>query len=83
MDDLLFDDAEALTEAPQLYRIGMLLAEIALDDPDSAMSTEESGHDRARTSLLPLIEQTIGPQYCKVAAFCLQGQQQQALFLPD
>lgn len=80
MDDLLFDDAEALTETSQLYRIGMLLMEIALDGPDPGMKTEEYGDDRSRTSLLPLIEQTMGVQYCKATAFCLQKRPQQARF---
>lgn len=80
MEDLLFDDVHALTETSQLYRIGVLLMEIALDSPDPAIPTEEYGHDRYRTSLLPLIEQTMGAQYCKATAFCLQYRQQQTRF---
>ena len=80
MDDLLFDDSEALTETSQLYRIGVLLMEIALDGPDPGIPIEECGDDRSRTSLLPLIEQTMGVQYCKATAFCLQKRPQQARF---
>lgn len=80
MDDLLFDDAEALTETSQLYGIGVLLMEIALDGPDPGISSEECGDDRSRTSLLPLIEQTMGVQYCKATAFCLQKRPQQTRF---
>ncbi len=80
MNDLLFDDAEALTEASQLHRIGVLLMEIALDKPEVAMRTEDYGNSTNRTSLLPLVEQTMGVQYCKATAFCLQYPQQQTRF---
>ena len=80
MHDLLFDDAEALTEASQLHRIGVLLMEIALDSPEVAMPTEDYGSSRSRMSLLPLVEQSMGAQYCKATAFCLQYPQQQARF---
>ena len=80
MHDLLFDDAEALTEASQLHRIGVLLIEIALDRPEVAMPTEEYGSSSSRMSLLPLVEQNMGAQYCKATAFCLQYPQQQARF---
>ena len=80
MDDLLFDDAEALTEASQLHRIGVLLMEIALDSPEVAMLPEDYGSSSNRISLLPLVEQTMGAQYCKATAFCLQYSQRQARF---
>ena len=72
INDLLFDDPGALAETSQLFRIGVLLMEIALDEPDYSSRTEDYGHDAERISKLPLIEQAMGTQYCKATAFCLQ-----------
>ncbi len=74
-NDLLFDDPEALAETSQLFRIGILLMEIALDEPNRSSRTENYGHDAERISKLPLIEQSMGTQYCKATAFCLQHRQ--------
>ena len=74
-DDLLFDDPGALEETSQLFRIGILLMEIALDEPNISSRIENDGHDAERISKLPLIEETMGTQYCKATAFCLQHRQ--------
>ncbi len=73
--DLLFDDPGALAETSQLFRIGILLMEIALDEPNRSSRIENDGHDAERISKLPLIEQSMGTQYCKATAFCLQHRQ--------
>ena len=73
--DLLFDDPGALAETSQLFRIGILLMEIALDEPNPSSRIENYGHDAERISKLPLIEQSMGTQYCKATAFCLQHRQ--------
>ena len=74
--DLLLDDPGALTETSQLFRIGILLMEIALDEPDRSSRIESDGHDAERIiSKLPLIEQSMGTQYCKATAFCLENRQ--------
>ena len=73
--DLLFDDPGALEETSQLFRIGILLMEIALDEPNRSSRIENDGHDAERISKLPLIEQSMGTQYCEATAFCLQHRQ--------
>ena len=73
--DLLFDDPGALAETSQLFRIGILLMEIALGEPNRSSWIEDDGHDVEWISKLPLIEQSMGIQYCKATAFCLQHRQ--------
>lgn len=78
--DLLSEDPGALAETTQLYRIGILLMEIALDEPNRSSRIENNGHDEDWISKLALIEQTMGSQYCKVTAFCLQYRQPEDRF---
>ena len=79
--DLLLDDPGALAETSQLFRIGILLMEIALDEPNRSFHNEYHKHDVERIiSKLPLIEQSMGTQYCKATAFCLQNRQQKHRF---
>ena len=78
--DLLFDDSEALAETSQLFRIGVLLMEIALDKTDFLSNLEDRGQHLDSIRLLPEIEQSMGAQYCKATAFCLQHRQPRAQF---
>jgi hypothetical protein len=80
LDDLLFDDPGALDETLQLFRIGVLLMEIALDSPGPAGRIEDSGHDFDVMKRLPFVEQAMGAQYCTATAFCLQHRQPQTRF---
>lgn len=70
--DLLFDDPEALAETSQLFRIGVLLIEIALGSATFSSRLEESNNKNDLISLLPVVEQSMGAQYCDATAFCLQ-----------
>jgi hypothetical protein len=78
--DLLSDDPGALAETSQLFRIGVLLMEIALIEPDFSPRAEDYRHDAERIRKLPLIEQSMGTQYCKATAFCLQDRQPRGRF---
>lgn len=76
--DLLLDDHEALLESSQLFRIGLLLMEIALDkqiDP-SLLSSDKMHY----VHLLFEVEQAMGPEYCRATAFCLQRQRSHETF---
>ena len=73
--DMLSDDPGALAETTHLFRIGILLMEIALDEPNGHSRIDNDGHDEAWISKLPLIERAMGTQYCKATAFCLQYRQ--------
>ena len=78
--DLLYDDSEALSETRQLYHIGVLLMEIALDGPIPDRHTKEGTRTTTLLSQLPLVERAMGAQYCKATAFCLQHRQTRQRF---
>lgn len=71
--DMLLDDSEALSETKQLFSIGVLLMEIALD-------TKVASPTINLLNELPLVEQAMGAQYCKATAFCLQHRQPKERF---
>ncbi|KAL8744467.1 MAG: hypothetical protein Q9190_003296 [Brigantiaea leucoxantha] len=75
LEDLLYDDPGALAETSQLFRLGVLLMEIALDEPDLYSRSDETGQEADRIRKLPRVEQSMGAQYCKATAFCLQYRQ--------
>ena len=75
LDDLLYDDPGALAETSQLFRLGVLLMEIALGKPNIYTRSDETGQEADRIRNLPLVEQNMGAQYCRATAFCLQYQQ--------
>ena len=74
-DDLLFDDPNALTEITQLFRIGILLMEIALNKSKLTPPLERDSDKMDAMKLLPQVEKNMGAQYCKATAFCLQLRQ--------
>ena len=78
--DLLFDDTEALSETKQLFQIGVLLMEIALDGPVVRPNPTDPLHLIDLLSQLPRVEKALGSQYCKATAFCLQHRQPNQLF---
>ena len=69
--DIISDDPGALAETTHLFRIGILLMEIALDEPNAYPQIDNDGHDESWISKLPLIERAMGTHYCKATAFCL------------
>ena len=73
--DMVSDDPGALAETTHLFRIGILLMEIALGEPNDYPRIDNDGHDEAWISKLPLIERAMGTQYCKATAFCLHYRQ--------
>ena len=75
LDDLLLDDPEALSETEQLFHIGVLLMEIALDGLDDRRLVMSSSQSIGLLQRLPLVERSMGAQYCKATAFCLQRHQ--------
>lgn len=75
LEDLLCDDPGALAETSQLFRLGILLMEIALDEPDMDSGSDDAAQEVNRISKLPLVEQSMGTQYCRATAFCFQYRQ--------
>ena len=75
LEDILFDDPDALAEPSQLFRLGVLLMEIALDRSDLYSKSDESEQEAIRIRNLPLVEHIMGSQYCKAMTFCLQYRQ--------
>ncbi|KAI4261516.1 MAG: hypothetical protein L6R42_003284 [Xanthoria sp. 1 TBL-2021] len=78
LKDLLSDDPTALNETAQLFRLGILLIEIALgmevdlEKRDEAVMPDHNVRTRERLRRLPQVEKAMGLQYCKATAFCLQ-----------
>ncbi|KAL8916482.1 MAG: hypothetical protein Q9172_006292 [Xanthocarpia lactea] len=73
LKDLISDDPGALAETSQLFRLGVLLMEIALATPDAeSQFAHLEQHDPKRISKLPLVERAMGASYCKATAYCLQ-----------
>ena len=72
IEDLAFEDPEALTETTQLFKIGFLLMEIALNKNGHSNASWGQGPYMEIAKRLPLVEQSMGSEYCKATAFCLQ-----------
>ncbi|KAL8967737.1 MAG: hypothetical protein Q9183_002781, partial [Haloplaca sp. 2 TL-2023] len=69
--DLVSDDPGALEETSQLFRLGIILSELALG-LDIDTSADRPGRDTTSISMLPRVERAMGVSYCKATAFCLQ-----------
>ncbi len=72
LEDLYFEDPEALSEPSQLFSIGVLLVEIALSDPDQSNPVKIQDPELRKSKILPLVERAMGSLYSKATAFCLQ-----------
>ena len=73
LDELSFEDPKALAEPSQLFRIGLLLVEIALSNPEHSVPAETRELDLRTSKMLTLVQQSMGPQYGKATAFCLHN----------
>lgn len=80
LDELSFEDPEALAEPSQLFRIGVLLVEIALSNPEHSAPTEIQELDLRTSKMLTLVQQSMGPQYYKATAFCLHDRRSTSHF---
>lgn len=80
LDELSFEDPVALAESSQLFRIGVLLVEIALNNPEHSVPTEIEELDLRTSKMLTLVQQSMGPQYCKATAFCLHDRRSASYF---
>lgn len=84
LEELSFEDPEALTEPSQLFRIGVLLVQIALGNPEHSAPTEIEELGLSTSKMLTLVQQSMGSQYCKAAAFCLRDRRSTSQFgLPE
>ncbi|KAL9130008.1 MAG: hypothetical protein Q9217_001692 [Psora testacea] len=72
LEDLYFQNPDALAEPTQLFRIGILLMEIALGNPDHSDPAEVEEPYLRASKMLPLVRTAVGSQYCKACAFCIQ-----------
>lgn len=80
LDELSFEDPEALAEPSQLFRIGVLLVQIALSNPEHLVPREVQKFDLRTSKMLTLVQQSMGPQYCKATAFCLHDRRSTSHF---
>lgn len=68
---LVSSDPKALDETSQLFRLGILLVEIALATTDATPSTEQVEDDPKTINKLVRVEKAMGAQYFRATAFCL------------
>jgi len=69
LEDLYFEDPDALSERSQLFSIGVILVEIALCDERNPHNIRDP--DLRKSKILPLVERSMGSLYCGATAFCL------------
>jgi len=69
LEDLYFEDPDALSERSQLFSIGVVLVEIALCDERNPHNIRDP--DSRKSKILPLVERSMGSLYCGATAFCL------------
>lgn len=69
LEDLYFEDPDALSERSQLFSIGVILVEIALCDARNPHNIQDP--DLRKSKILPLVERSMGSLYCGATAFCL------------
>ena len=73
LEDLYFEDPNALLEPSQLFSIGKILVEIALSDESNPANIHDP--QLRKSKILPLVEKSMGSLYSKAAAYCLQDRQ--------
>ena len=84
VEDLALEDPEALTENRQLFRIGVLLMDIALNKSSSPVPSFSKERYWEYLKRLPSVEQSMGNEYRKATAFCLQDRSSESQFgTPD
>ena len=69
LEDLYFENPDALSEHSQLFSIGVLLVKIALSEKEDPQDIRDP--DSRKSKILPLVEKSMGSLYCGATAFCL------------
>lgn len=69
LEELYFEDPDALCERSQLFSIGVILVEIALSDERNPHNIQDP--DLRKSKILPLVERSMGSLYAGATAFCL------------
>ena len=69
LEELYFEDPDALCERSQLFSIGVILVEIALSDERNPHNIQDP--DLRKSKILPLVERSMGSLYSGATAFCL------------
>ena len=70
LEDLYFENPNALSEQFQLFSIGVVLVEIALSDERNPANIKDP--ELRKSKILPLVERSMGSLYAEATAFCLQ-----------
>lgn len=71
LEDLYFEDPDALSEHSQLFSIGVMLVKIALGDDEKYAPNIEDPDLREKSKILASVERSMGSLYCRATAFCL------------
>jgi len=78
LEDLYFEDPDALSERSQLFSIGVILVEIALCGERNPHNIRDP--DLRKFKILPLVERSMGSLYCGATAFCLSDRRSATQF---
>ena len=73
LEEMVCRNPGALVETSQLFHIGVVLLDIALGENDRETESEIQESAYYQSSRIPPVEDLMGIQYAKAAAFCLQS----------
>ena len=72
LDYIYLENPDALSESSQVFQIGMILIEIALDGLDSSDTVKLENPYQYALSKLPSVYKALGSKYYRACAFCVQ-----------
>lgn len=72
LDYIYLESPDALSESSQLFQMGMILIEIALDGLDSSDTVKLENPYQYALNKLPSVYKVLGSKYYRACAFCVQ-----------
>ncbi len=72
LDSLYLENPDALSESSQIFQIGMVLIEVALNGLENSEPARLEDPYLYASKMLPLVHKAIGWNYYRACAFCIQ-----------
>ena len=72
LEYIWFDNPDGLREPSQLFRIGVILIEIALDSTEVSDLAKDKDPRLFVSKTFPLVYKAVGSDYYRACAFCVQ-----------
>lgn len=72
LDEFYLYSPDALSESSQLFQIGMILIELALNGPEKSDQAKYEDPYLYAFNKLPLVQKAIGSKYYRACAFCIK-----------